>query len=67
MQIHAKQKQPSLELKTRPKQLLGYLPLAYSLNNGMAIPIPGWPSLAFPCSKCSKSFYVPDLRMFLIS
>jgi hypothetical protein len=30
MQLHALQKQPSLKLKTQPKQLLGYILLADS-------------------------------------
>ncbi len=31
MQFHSEQKQPNLELKTRPKQLLDCLPLAFAL------------------------------------
>ncbi len=31
MQLHLQQKQPNLKLKTWPKQLLGYLPLAFAL------------------------------------
>jgi hypothetical protein len=42
MQLHALQKQPSLELKTQPKQLLGYIPLADS------------PVSPFPSQKLSK-------------
>jgi hypothetical protein len=31
MQLHSSLKQPNLKLKTRPKQVLGYLMLAYGL------------------------------------
>ncbi len=31
IQLHSLPKQPSLKLKTLPKQLLGYLPLAFAL------------------------------------
>jgi hypothetical protein len=31
VQLHPLQKQPNLKLKTRPKQLLGYLSLAFAL------------------------------------
>jgi hypothetical protein len=31
VQLHSSQKQPDLKLKTRPKLLLGYLPLAFRL------------------------------------
>jgi hypothetical protein len=31
MQLHSSLKQPNLKLKTRPKQFLGYLLLAYAL------------------------------------
>ncbi len=30
--LHLQQKQPNLKLKTQPKQLLGYLPLAFALS-----------------------------------
>jgi hypothetical protein len=32
-QLRSLQKQPDLKLKTRPKQILGYLPLAFTLPN----------------------------------
>ncbi len=32
MQLRSKLKRPNLKLKTRPKQLLGYLPLAFALT-----------------------------------
>jgi len=32
MQLHSLQKQTNLKLKARPKQLLGYLPLAFVLH-----------------------------------
>jgi hypothetical protein len=50
--------QPNLELKTRPKPVLGSLPLAFAL-----------PDLALrqaTRAQCCKAFYGCNLRMFVI-
>jgi hypothetical protein len=59
VQLHPKQKQPNLKLKTRPEQLLGSLPLAFALLALFSIladaeisMVSKWPTntlLAVPC------------------
>ncbi len=45
MQFHSKQEQPNLKLKTRPKLLLGSLPLDFNIQS-LSKPVQLWKAKA---------------------